>query len=122
MFKLFLDKRENARRCIYFDSEDCAINFDYEYTYDRKLLVRVKEEPECPQEVNTAIVVGSVALITALIGLLIILVIRLIVWYKDKKECEKFLAEVEKSKLSMVCLYSLCLSYLSCYLNYLEQY
>ncbi|CAG2174704.1 unnamed protein product, partial [Oppiella nova] len=37
-----LETREGARRCVYFDKEDCAISFHYEYN-DNKLFVRVKE-------------------------------------------------------------------------------
>ena len=99
---MIAEKRDSVRQCVYFDSEDCAINFDYEYTYDNKLVVRVKEERECQPEVDTAIVVGSVALFTALIGLLLIVVARLIVWWKDKKEYEKFALEANKTRDAMV--------------------
>lgn len=100
------ESRDGVRQCVYFDSDDCAINFDYEYTYDNKLVVRVQEERQCPQEVNTAIVVGSVALITALVGLLIIVIARLIVWYKDKKEYEKFAEEAKRTRDAMVLVIS----------------
>ncbi|CAG2107843.1 unnamed protein product, partial [Medioppia subpectinata] len=95
-----LESREGDRRCVYFDREDCAVSFNYEYT-DNKLYVRVREERECAAAVNTTIVVGSVAGSIFVIGLILLLIGRLIIWYKDKLEWEKFEAEASNTRNAM---------------------
>ncbi|CAG2178776.1 unnamed protein product, partial [Oppiella nova] len=95
-----LETREGARRCVYFDKEDCAISFHYEYN-DNKLFVRVKEERECVTPVNATIVVGSVAGSIFLVGFLVLLIGRLVIWYKDKLEWDRFNEEASRTRSAM---------------------
>ncbi len=88
--------------------DGCRITFDYDYKGDNELFVRVLalEERECPTVFNAYVAVGSITLIVFIVGLIALLIFRLFIWYKDKKEFELFEADVNKSKVHMVCDYN----------------
>ncbi len=98
-----LEYKENARECIYVDVDGCRITFDYDYKGDNELFIRALEGRECPNIFNAYVAVGSITLITLIIGLIVLLICRLYIWYKDKKECEAFEQDVNKTKVNLVC-------------------
>jgi len=101
-----IEYEENTRQCIFFDVEDCRITFDYEYRVNNDLFIRVLEDRECPTVFNAYVAVGSITLTVFIIGLIALLLFRLYIWYKDKKEYKKFAAEVNKSKSVLVCIFN----------------
>jgi hypothetical protein len=98
-----LEYKENARECIYVDVDGCRITFDYDYKGDNELFVRALEGRECQTIFNAYVTVGSIALSVFIIGLIALLIFRLFIWYKDKKEWEAFEKDVNKTKVNLVC-------------------
>ncbi len=83
--------------------DGCRITFDYNYKGDNELFIRHLEDRECPTVFNAYVAVGSITLIVFIIGLIVLLVFRLLIWYKDKKEYELFEANVNENKKTLVC-------------------
>lgn len=97
-----LEYLPNDKHCVFIDIEGCSTSFNYNYDHYNEVFVRVSEENECPMQVNVPVIVGSIAGIVFLVGLIILLIFRLVIWYKDTQEYKKFQLEVEKTKFSQV--------------------
>uniref|UniRef100_A0AAY4CIT6 Integrin beta n=1 Tax=Denticeps clupeoides TaxID=299321 RepID=A0AAY4CIT6_9TELE len=88
-----------AKKCEVKDSKNCWMDFTMEELqgFDN-YSVEVLREQRCPEPPNiVAIVAGSVAGV-ALIGLLILLIIKALIYIKDAKEWKNFQNEKKKSK------------------------
>lgn len=97
-----LDYLPSDKHCVFIDIEGCSTSFNYNYDHYNEVFVRVSEEHECPMQVNLPVIVGSIAGIVFLVGLIILFIFRLVIWYKDTQEYKKFQLEVEKTKFSQV--------------------
>ncbi|CAF95982.1 unnamed protein product, partial [Tetraodon nigroviridis] len=88
-----------SKQCELKDSEGCWIKFSLEQIVGPDdYYARIQSERVCPEPLNTnAIIGGSIALV-ALIGILVLMVIKLLIWMNDRKEYKKFEKEQKKAK------------------------
>lgn len=60
--------------------------------------------PVCPEPPNIAAIIGASIVSVALIGLLVLMIVKLLIYMKDLKEYRKFEKEKNKSKWTDVSL------------------
>ncbi|XP_030591196.1 integrin beta-3a [Archocentrus centrarchus] len=92
-----LEEKGEAVNCSYKDENDCVQHFQYEYESGKSILHVVKE-PECPPGADILVVLLSVAGAILLLGLVGLLIWKLLVTIKDRREFVKFEEERAKAK------------------------
>ncbi|KAG8194652.1 hypothetical protein JTE90_003124 [Oedothorax gibbosus] len=85
------------RKCIFKDEEDCSFSFVYGYDDNNKPVIRVTKTRDCPTKEPVLWIALGVTLGVFLIGLIALLIVRLVIYLKDKRDLERFLEEVDKN-------------------------
>ncbi|GFQ73029.1 integrin beta-PS [Trichonephila clavata] len=91
------DISQNERKCIFKDEEDCSFTFVYGYDDNNKPVIRVLKTRECPSKEPVLWIALGVTAGVFLIGLIALLIGRFVIYLKDKRDCERFLEEVNKN-------------------------
>uniref|UniRef100_A0A3Q2FTD8 Integrin beta n=1 Tax=Cyprinodon variegatus TaxID=28743 RepID=A0A3Q2FTD8_CYPVA len=91
-------QEHNALNCSYKDENDCIVKFQYYEDKTGKSILYVVKEPECPQGPDILVVLLSVAGAILLLGLVGLLIWKLLVTIKDRREFAKFEEERAKAK------------------------
>ncbi|CAL1283909.1 unnamed protein product [Larinioides sclopetarius] len=91
------DISQNERKCIFKDEEDCSFTFVYGYDDNNKPVIRVLQTRECPSKEPVLWIALGVTAGVFLIGLIALLIGRFVIYLKDKRDCERFLEEVNKN-------------------------
>lgn len=58
---------------------------------------------ECPEGPNVALIVGGSLASVALIGLLLLILLKAIFYFRDLKECRRFEKEAQRRQWANVC-------------------
>lgn len=90
--------KEKSRFCEFQDEEGCTYRFTYKFTAMGKEVVEVLEVLECAKAADLLAIAGGVVGGILLIGLVILLIVRLCISIKDRRDYARFLEEVEKTK------------------------
>ncbi|KAM9487418.1 integrin beta-2 [Clarias gariepinus] len=88
-----------GKNCQVKDSEGCWMSFSMTRLdgFD-KYTVKVLENRECPEGPNVPLIVGGSLAGVALIGLLLLILIKALFYFKDLKEWKRFEKEMQRSK------------------------
>lgn len=85
------------RECQVKDNEGCRMIFSMtEQDGFDKYIVKVLKDRECPEGPNVALIVGGSLAGVALIGLLLLILIKALFYFKDLKEWKKFEKEAQR--------------------------
>lgn len=93
-----LAEKRNGVNCSYKDENDCVQHFQYYVDDGGKSILSVVKEPECPPGADILVVLLSVAGAILLLGLVGLLIWKLLVTIKDRREFAKFEEERAKAK------------------------
>ncbi|UYV81252.1 ITGB1, partial [Cordylochernes scorpioides] len=100
--------------CIFKDDDDCSYVFTYSYNNKYQLEVKLAFNgqlfrrpyvlmvvvwfPECPEPANVILIVVLVASGVVLLGLLLLLLWRLLVWFQDRRDYQRFLHDLSNTQ------------------------
>ncbi|XP_005726181.1 integrin beta-3-like [Pundamilia nyererei] len=93
-----LAEKRNGVNCSYKDENDCVQHFQYYVDVAGKSILSVVKEPECQPGADILVVLMSVAGAILLLGLVGLLIWKLLVTIKDRREFAKFEEERAKAK------------------------
>ncbi|KAJ8349659.1 hypothetical protein SKAU_G00247890 [Synaphobranchus kaupii] len=94
-----VDKVAAKKLCKEKDSENCFMVFSMKQLDGiDKYAVSIQKKKECPEPPNLAVIVGGTVAGVALIGLLLLLLIKALLYMKDLKEFRRFENEKKRAK------------------------
>ncbi|KAI1278772.1 Integrin beta-PS [Halotydeus destructor] len=93
------ENNTNIRLCKFSDGDGCQMEFSYDFDFvEERASVTLSKKRECPSPVNMWLVIATIAGSILLIGILLVLLLRLLVYLKDKRDYAKWKSEVDQIK------------------------
>ncbi|RWS05374.1 hypothetical protein B4U79_09790, partial [Dinothrombium tinctorium] len=94
---------QKDRKCVFFDSDECQKTFVYSYDeLTEKIKVKLKKKRDCREPgVNIWVVIGTIAGFILFVGIIVLLIFRLLVYIKDKREYMLHAKNEESDKRNM---------------------
>lgn len=89
--------KEKSRFCEFQDENGCTYQFTYRFNAMGKAVVEVLSDKECAKAADLVAIAGGVVGGILLIGLVILLIVRLCISIKDRRDYARFLEEVENT-------------------------
>jgi len=84
------------RKCIFPDNKGCSFVFTYTFDKNRNAKVFVQGGKECPKEINALAIGGGITGGVFAVGLLILFILRMLLYCKDRRDYAKFIEEKKK--------------------------
>ncbi|KAF7653863.1 hypothetical protein LDENG_00077630 [Lucifuga dentata] len=100
IYHVMVDKfSKTEKQCHQKDTDGCWITFMLEQLVgEDSYRAEILNQRDCPEPPNVAAIIGGSIVSVALIGILILLLIKLLIYMNDLKEFRKFENEKKKSK------------------------
>jgi len=83
--------------CIFQDKDGCTFRFTYSFDAQNRPIVVVLKDKECPQAADLLAIILGVAGGIIIAGIIVVLIVRLLFYLKDRRDYARFLEEVNKT-------------------------
>ncbi|XP_036400959.1 integrin beta-2-like isoform X1 [Megalops cyprinoides] len=99
MVDKLMKRHTSKKHCKERDVENCWMVFTMEEQDGfNSYMAEIQTERECPEPPNVARIIGGAFMGVALVGIIILAIIKAIIYMRDRKEYKKFLKEQQKSR------------------------